>query len=129
LYFLILFHQEPRRAVFLTALDKIEPREKEDVMQIVTSWLREGLQQGLQQGLEQGLQQGLEQGLQQEALVMVLRLLRKRLGSLSPELAEIVASLSVSQLEDLVEAVLDFSSAADLNAWLQTEASKESAVD
>ena len=51
---------------FRREASKLSNREEErGVMQIVTSWMEEGLQQGLQQGREQGLQQGREQGLQQ----------------------------------------------------------------
>ncbi len=38
-------------------------------MEIVTSWM----EQGIQQGIERGLQQGIERGLQQHALQVVLR--------------------------------------------------------
>ena len=49
-------------------------------MQIVTSWMEEGLEQGLQQGREQGLQQGREQGLLQEARDDIREVLEARFG-------------------------------------------------
>jgi predicted transposase YdaD len=51
---------------------------------------------------------------------LILRLLRRRLGSLTKNQQARVQSLPVEQLEDLGEALLDFSAAADLETWLAT---------
>ncbi|MFM5886942.1 MAG: DUF4351 domain-containing protein [Dolichospermum sp.] len=51
--------------------------------------------------------------------MVILKLLKKRLGELSPETTQRIQSLSVNQLENLSEALLDFSSMADLLNWLQ----------
>lgn len=53
---------------------------------------------------------------------MIVRLLRRRIGELTPELQERVAALPTSQLEDLGEALLQFDNAADLAAWLDSAA-------
>jgi hypothetical protein len=39
--------------VFQEQLASIEPRQEEEVMEIVTSWMREGIERGLQQGKQQ----------------------------------------------------------------------------
>ncbi|MEL7039847.1 MAG: DUF4351 domain-containing protein, partial [Cyanobacteria bacterium J06592_8] len=80
--------------------------------------VQQGLQQGLQQGVQQGLQQGFQQGLQQEA-TLVLRLLRRRIGEIDANLESRIRSLPVVQLENLGEALLDFTSVSDLRAWLE----------
>ena len=49
---------------------------------------------------------------------LVLRQLKRRLGELSVEQEERVRGLSVSQLEDLGEALLDFTVMADLETFL-----------
>ena len=49
---------------------------------------------------------------------MVLRLLTRRLGGVDPLLQERIQRLSLAQLEDLGEALLDFGRAADLAVWL-----------
>ncbi|MEH2086983.1 Rpn family recombination-promoting nuclease/putative transposase [Nostoc sp.] len=49
---------------------------------------------------------------------LVLRLLAKRVGELPQEVRSQVESLSLEQLENLAEALLDFTSMADLDAWL-----------
>lgn len=79
------------------------------------------LQQGLQEGRQQGLQQGLQQGQSQEALVLIMRLLNRRFGELAVSLQEQVKALPLEKLEDLGEALLDFSEEADLVDWLQQD--------
>ncbi len=58
------------------------------------------------------------EGAQEEGAVLILRLLRRRCGELPSALVKQVASLSVAQLENLGEALLDFSNVADLEHWL-----------
>jgi predicted transposase YdaD len=58
--------------------------------------------------------EGHQEGRQEEAAGLVLRLLKRRLGQLSAEQEERVRGLSVSQLEDLGEALLDFTAMADV---------------
>ena len=78
------------------------------------------LQQGLQQGLEQGLEQGRLEGRQTELLKLLRRQLTRRLGEMEPQYDLEIQKLSISQLEDLGEALLEFSSVADLAAWLNS---------
>ena len=73
-------------------------------MEIVTSWMEKGVERGFQQGER----------------TLLLRLLRKQLGDLSPEAAKLIDSLPLDRLEQLGEALLDFSSPDDLHAWLQS---------
>jgi hypothetical protein len=51
-------------------------------------------------------------------LALVQRLLQRRVGTLSPAAAKQVSRLSGPALEALAEALLDFTSAADLDHWL-----------
>ena len=44
----------------LTPSEERRFRVQEEVMEIVTSWMEEGLQRGLQQELQQGRQTGME---------------------------------------------------------------------
>jgi predicted transposase YdaD len=48
-----------------------------------------------------------------------LRLLTRRVGELPQEVCQQVESLRLEQLENLGEALLDFTSMADLQAWLE----------
>lgn len=67
---------------------------------------------------EDGLQEGLQQGRQREALSFVTRQLTRRFGTIAPEMQEQIQTLSIEELEDLGEALLDFSEATDLANWL-----------
>jgi hypothetical protein len=76
-------------------LEAIEPREREEIMEIVTSWMEEGER------------------------AIVLRLLRKRLGGLDQAAESRIGSLSVERLGELGEALLDFDEPGDLAVWLE----------
>ena len=80
---------------------------------------RDGLEQGRQEGLEEGRQEGLEEGRQRESLALVQRQLRRRLGDLPEVWRDRLATLDLSPLEELAEALLDFQSLADLQDWWQ----------
>jgi hypothetical protein len=64
------------------------------------------------------LQQAELIGEAREAQSLILRLLDRRVGNISIELQERVKSLSLERLEDLGEALLDFTNLAELEAWL-----------
>jgi len=49
---------------------------------------------------------------------LVLRLLSRRVGKLPHKVRSRIESLPLEQLENLGEALLDFTSMADLDAWL-----------
>lgn len=85
---------------------------------------------------QQILNEGRQQGKREEAVAMIIRLLTRRLGLLTPELQQQVHSLSLEQLEDLSEVLLDFSAMAahsncppvaagagiaELDNWLQDQ--------
>jgi predicted transposase/invertase (TIGR01784 family) len=61
--------------------------------------------------------EGLEKGLQQER-ALVVRLLTKKLGNLTPKNQSRINELSIDRVESLGEALLDFTSISDLEAWL-----------
>ncbi|MCL1470739.1 DUF4351 domain-containing protein [Argonema antarcticum] len=63
----------------------------------------------------------LEEGREEEALSLILRQMGRRIGTLDPQLHDRIQALSRSQLEALSEALLDFSTAADLIDWLDRE--------
>ncbi|NBD17472.1 MAG: DUF4351 domain-containing protein [Cyanobacteria bacterium] len=50
----------------------------------------------------------------EEAVILILRLLNRRFGELDSNLVEPIQALGVSELEMLAEALLDFSTVADL---------------
>ena len=62
-------------------------------------------------------EEGLQEGLSQER-ALVVRLLKRKVGELPEGSLLQVDQLSLMQLEDLAETLLDFDSLADLDAWL-----------
>lgn len=73
-----------------------------------------------QEALQEGRQEGRQEGEQVGESRLVLRLLSRRIGELSPEMRSLVQSLSLQQLETLGEALLDFCQLSDLEHWLRS---------
>jgi predicted transposase YdaD len=73
-----------------------------------------------QEILSEGLQEGEQRGEQRERS-LVLRQLTRRVGELPQEVRQRIETLSLEQLENLGEALLDFQGMADLEAWFSRE--------
>ncbi|MHC5830731.1 MAG: DUF4351 domain-containing protein, partial [Nostoc sp.] len=56
-------------------------------------------------------------GREQGERSLVLRLLQRRVGELPQDLRDRIETLGLEQLENLGEALLDFTSLADLDTW------------
>jgi predicted transposase YdaD len=95
--------------LFQSELGSSESPEREAIMELTTSWKEQGIAQGRQEGRQEG------------ELVIIMRLLARRIGAISPEIQARVQELPVSQLEALSEALLDFTSAQDLEEWLRQD--------
>lgn len=91
---------------FQQELRKFEPPQREQVMEIVTSWM--------------------EKGQRQEALSLVLRLVRRRFHCLNADTEARLGSLALDQLEQLAEALLDFQTPSDLTTWLDGQTATKS---
>lgn len=61
--------------------------------------------------------------LQRGEIAVIMRQLNRRIGALTPEIQARIQSLSIAQLEDLGEALLDFSQPNDLTTWLESHQS------
>lgn len=66
---------------------------------------------------QEGIQEGEQRGRKAEGQSLILRLLARRVGELPQELRQRIEALPLEQLENLGEALLDFTSMADLDAW------------
>lgn len=89
--------------LFQAQISTIESSQREVVMEIVTSWMEQGMQQG--------------------EVALIMRQLNRRFGGVTSEVEARIRSLSIEQLENLAEALLDFSNASDLAAWLDGQIS------
>ncbi len=84
----------------------LEPGKKEMVLEAIDHWDAEGIKKGLRRGCREGQTD------------MALRLLRRRLGSIPPGFERAIRALSLSRLEELGDALLDFDSLATAEAWV-----------
>ncbi len=103
--------------VILEARETIEPEEQELIMQLSPLYL-EKLQAAQQIGEQIGEQRGEQRGEIKGRQNIVIRLLKRRVGDISAEVLARVTILSLEQLEDLLDAALDFTQISDLTDWL-----------
>ncbi len=68
-------------------------------------------------------EEGIQEGEQREKS-LILRQLNRRVGELPEDVRQQVEILPLEELENLGEALLDFSSMADLQAWLEENKSR-----
>ncbi len=78
-------------------------------------WYQEIFLEGENKGCQQGKQVGV---LREQSLS--LHQLTRRIGKIAPALRSQIQALSLTQIEELGEALLDFSNPADLDDWLRS---------
>ncbi|KYC36707.1 hypothetical protein WA1_44310 [Scytonema hofmannii PCC 7110] len=64
---------------------------------------------------------GIETGKKEHALSLIVRLLNRRVGNVDDTIVNRLRGLSVEELDTLGEALLDFTSMADLTNWLEQQ--------
>ncbi|KAM3115440.1 DUF4351 domain-containing protein [Phormidesmis sp. 146-33] len=69
-------------------------------------------------GYDRGKQEGRQEGRQEERQSLIFLLLEQKVGQLPKSLSDRILTLSTQQLEALAIALLNFTSIADLTAWL-----------
>jgi hypothetical protein len=117
--------KDPRRSAILKLLTSWKISTEitgqvdvdEELMMVLTQAYLDWEQQTEQKGKDKGRQEGR----QESERSLILRLLTRRIGDVSPDLQAQIQSLSLSQLESLGEALLDFSQPNDLVAWLKSQ--------
>ena len=102
---------EAENLIFQREIESAPQKTRETIMEIVTSWMEKGIAQGIQQGMQQGMQQG-------EA-TLVIRLLNRKLGELPRTVVESIRVLSQPRLEELGDALLEFTRREELEQWLK----------
>ena len=78
----------------------MELEQREQIMQITTSWKEEGIKQG--------------------QVATILRLLNRKLGQIPEQITTKIESLGTTQLDSLTEELLNFQTIDDLISWLNT---------
>ena len=69
--------------------------------------------------IQKGVQKGLQRGKQEGVLLVVMRQLTLKLGLIDPGLQQKIEGLSITRLEELSEALLNFETVTDLAVWLE----------
>jgi Domain of unknown function (DUF4351) len=95
--------------VILEARESQEPEEEDLMMQLSPLFLEK---------LQAAEDRGEVKGRQDEGQALILRQLNRRVGNVLPEIENQIKALSLLQLEELGEALLDFAQMADLLTWL-----------
>jgi predicted transposase YdaD len=75
-------------------------------------------QEVVEVGRQEGLQAGLKEGLRAGEADLILRQLTRKYGTLAPEVNQQIKTLTIAELGDLGEALLDFVEISDLETWL-----------
>ena len=69
---------------------------------------------------QEAKQEGRQEGERAGEVRLVLRLLSKRVGKIGDRHIQIINNLTLEQLDDLGDALLDFGNIADLDDWLRS---------
>ncbi|WP_237269916.1 DUF4351 domain-containing protein [Synechocystis sp. CACIAM 05] len=96
---------QAEETIFKEAIAEFSPLEQEDVMQLTTSWMLEGIEQGIERGQKS----------------LLLKQIRHRFGELNAVNLSRIDILTVPQLEQLGEVLLDCSDFAELEQWLAAQ--------
>ncbi|MBE9236522.1 Rpn family recombination-promoting nuclease/putative transposase [Anabaena aphanizomenioides LEGE 00250] len=120
--------QAPAAARNLLTRSNQESSSKEMILEMITTimmyrfenlTLREvQVMLGISLERSRAYQEIKQEGRQESALNLVMRQLTRRLGELPEEPKDTISGLSLTNLENLGEALLDFTSLQDLQSWL-----------
>ena len=95
---------------FAAEIGSLIPAEKEEVMQIVTSWMEQGIERGIQQGRQEAITKEKD---------LIVRQIKRKLGNIDMELETRIKSLNLEVIEVLAEAIFDLATVEDLRNWLE----------
>ena len=87
-------------------MKKLPTKEREEIMEIRTTWEEEGLQQGLQLG----------------KVELLIILLKEKVGKVNKNVRQQINKLSTEQLTEFGKALLNFKSEKDVESWLKKTA-------
>jgi hypothetical protein len=104
----------------LESKQSIEPEERNLAMRLSALYI-EKIQEAQQVGRAEGRQEGRTEGRTEEGQALILRQLTRRVGNVPIETETQVKALSLARLEELGEALLDFTQMGDLLAWLDRD--------
>ena len=104
---------------------EIDEQLQEGTMTLAQQLILEGEVRGKQVGLLEGEIRGKQVGIQIGLLDMTQRQLRRRFGLIPSPITQKLKHLSAAQLTDFGEALLDFTTLTQVQAWLENVSSSE----
>jgi predicted transposase/invertase (TIGR01784 family) len=107
--------------VNLTSQESDTLQKQEFFVQDMQSLVEEAREEGREEGRQEAKQKGRQEG----QVKLIMRLLSRRLGQINPDIESRIRQLPIDKLENLAEAMLDFSNAEDLTAWLEANSPKD----
>ncbi|APB32654.1 hypothetical protein GlitD10_0345, partial [Gloeomargarita lithophora Alchichica-D10] len=108
------------RSKIMEMLSLVELKQTRFYQEVYQEGTQAGEAKGRQEGEAKGRQEGEIQGRRTEGMTLIVRLLQRKVGSLTPAQVKHIQSLSLEQLESLGEALLDFTVQGDLDDWLES---------
>jgi predicted transposase/invertase (TIGR01784 family) len=98
--------------------DELEDLERQEVY---IQDRRGAISKAVRIGTEKGREEGREEGIKTGQIALIVRLLERRVGAITPEVQSQIGELSINQLENLADVLLNFNDISDLAAWLQAQ--------
>jgi predicted transposase YdaD len=86
---------------FQKEIAKFNPQQKEESMEIVTSWMEKGIEQGMEREKQ-----------------FIIRQIKRKFGNIEEELQAQIKALNIDVIETLGEDLFDLTSIDDLKQWL-----------
>ncbi|QSJ17927.1 Rpn family recombination-promoting nuclease/putative transposase [Nostoc sp. UHCC 0702] len=108
--------QEVRNQVRQEVRNQVRNEVKQEVRNEVRNEVKQEVRNEVRNEVKQEVRNEVRQ---EQTLEVLMRLLRRRIGNVDQQIQERISQLSVEQLENLAEALLDFATPADLSTWLQ----------
>jgi predicted transposase/invertase (TIGR01784 family) len=99
------------------ALDDL--RQTRVYQETLEEGIQMGKQEGIQIGKQEGIQIGKQEGRREGEISLVMRLIRRKFGQPDQALVNKISNLTLEQLENLGEELLDFTTIDDLRRWLE----------
>ena len=99
---------------------RLEKEESEEIKmcEVIDSYARErelqGMKQGIKQGMKQGIKQGELQGMMKEKIVLLIKLLKQKLGHVSKELVMQIEVSPEDKLDQLTIKIFDVEDEEDV---------------
>ena len=84
----------------------------------IQEWMEEGREEGVAIGREEGREEGIQIGEHKALSSLTLRQIHRVIGEIDSATRERIQALPNHKLEELGEALLEFTSLDDLNKWL-----------